>query len=74
MLLSEWSEIFPGDVLGTTVGSEVEKVTEEVGTVMPREVCDSVDVFVVPGLVGTPEVDVKLTEVSEMIAVVSLTS
>lgn len=72
VLLGEGSEAFPGNMLGFKVISEVEKFAGVLDNEMATEVGDRTEEFVVPETGITPEVDVKLTVVSEMIVVVSL--
>lgn len=66
------SEIFPDDVLGFKVISEVVKLMKVEDTVVAKEVCDWTEEFMVSVTEVIPEVDVKLTVVSEMAAVVPL--
>lgn len=65
MLLFRASEIFPGDVLGSKVVAEVERLAGVEDTVMTEEVCVWTEEFVVVRTGVVPEVDVKLTVVSE---------
>lgn len=70
VLLYGGSEIFPCDMLGSKVIVEVERLAGVEDTVMTKEVCVWTEEFVVPRTGVVPEVDVKLTVVSEMAAVV----
>lgn len=72
VLLNAGSEIFPGDMLGSKVISEVEKLVGVEDTVVAKEVCVWAEEFTVPGTGVIPEVDVKLTIGSETAAVVPL--
>lgn len=64
VLLYRESEIFPGDMLGSKVIAEVERLAGVEDTVMTEEVCVWREEFVVPRMGVVPEVDVKLTVVS----------
>lgn len=72
VLLNVGSEIFPGDMLGSKVISEVEKLVRVEDTMVAKEVCVWAEEFTVPGTGVIPEVEVKLTVDSEMAAVVPL--
>lgn len=72
VLLNVGSEIFPGDVLGSKVISEVEKLVRVEDTMVANEVCVWAEEFMVPGTGVIPEVDANLTVVSEMDAVAPL--
>lgn len=74
VLLYGESEIFPGNMLGCKVISEVVKLMGVEDTVVAKEVCDWTEEFMVPGTGVIPEVDVKLTVGSEMAAVFPLLS
>lgn len=61
VLLIRESEIFPGNVLGCKVASEVAKLMRVEDTVVAREVCDGTEEFSAPETGSISEVDVKLT-------------
>ena len=60
VLLYRESEIFPGNVLGCRVASEVAKLMRVEGTVVANEVCDWTEEFTAPEAGRVSEVDVKL--------------
>lgn len=74
VLLYGGSVIFPSDMLGFKVISEVEKLVRVEDTMVGNEVCVLTEDFMVPGTGVIPEVVVKLTAGSEMAAVVLLLS
>lgn len=74
VLLYGGSETFPGSRLGFKVMFEVEKPVGVEVTVIAKEVCDWTEELMVPGTGAISEVDVILTVVSEMVAVVLLLS
>lgn len=61
VLLYRESEIFPGNMLGCKVASEVAKLMRVEDTVVAKEVCDGTEEFTVPETGRISEVDVKLT-------------
>lgn len=76
VLLYRESEIFPGNVLGCRVASEVTKLMRVEDAVVAKEVCGWTEEFTAPEAGRVSEADVKLTvdAGTEVTAVVPLLS